>query len=160
MREGRVYFTGLQRDPLLLALREVLQGAHVVEPVRQLDQDDPGVICHRQQQLAVVLHLVLGTGPELHLPDFGHPVYQVGDLVAEKDPQVRQGYRRVLDSIVDQARHDRGGVQAERGQYGSHLDRVLDVRSSRRALLPGVCFRRRLVGCPNLVHVQPVRVGL
>jgi hypothetical protein len=42
-------------------VRQVMQRAHVVKPVRQLHQDDPDVIHHRQQHLPVVFRLPLLT---------------------------------------------------------------------------------------------------
>ena len=50
----------VQRLPcqaLLLLLRQVLQRAHVVEPVGKLDEHDADVIDHRQEHLAVILRL-------------------------------------------------------------------------------------------------------
>ncbi len=46
-------------DPEALLGRQVLERPHVVEPVGQLDDDDPGVLGDREQELAVVLHLLL-----------------------------------------------------------------------------------------------------
>ena len=35
----------------------VLQSTHIVQTVRQLDQDDPDILCHGEEHLAEVLGL-------------------------------------------------------------------------------------------------------
>jgi len=48
VRDGRVDVERLSRDFLLAVGRQVFQGPHVVQPVGQLDHDDPDVVDHRQ----------------------------------------------------------------------------------------------------------------
>ena len=57
--QGRIYFNCLLGDALLLVLPHVLEGAHIVQAVCQLDHDDPDVLGHGQEHLAVVLQLHL-----------------------------------------------------------------------------------------------------
>ena len=59
VRERRVDLERLLRLLHLLLLAEVLDRAHVVEPVGELDQDDPHVLRHRDDHLPVVLRLRL-----------------------------------------------------------------------------------------------------
>ena len=65
--ERRVDLHRLAGDALLLLRRQAVQRAHVVEPVGELDEDDPDVLGHRQQHLADVLGLLLlvAVGAEL-----------------------------------------------------------------------------------------------
>ena len=53
----------------------MLQGAHVVQPVGELDHDHPGILRHRQEELPVVLHLALGQRAELDPGDLREPVH-------------------------------------------------------------------------------------
>jgi hypothetical protein len=46
-------------DARAAILGHVLQRAHVVQTVRQLDEDDPDVVHHREQHLAEVFRLAL-----------------------------------------------------------------------------------------------------
>ena len=48
---------GLCGDALALFRLERIECAHIVEPVGQLDQDNPDILGHRQQHLAEVLCL-------------------------------------------------------------------------------------------------------
>jgi len=59
IRERCVDLHRLVRDPLLLLGRQVMQRAHVVEPIAQLDEDDTDVARHREQHLAKVFGLLL-----------------------------------------------------------------------------------------------------
>ena len=65
--QRRVDLHRLAGDAVLLLGRQAVQRAHVVEPVGELDQDDPDVLGHRQQHLADVLGLLLlvAVGAEL-----------------------------------------------------------------------------------------------
>ena len=57
--QWRVYVEGLLGDDLSPVLAQRLERPHVVEPVRQLDQDDPDVLRHGHQ------HLSHRSGPDL-----------------------------------------------------------------------------------------------
>ena len=57
--ERRVDLEGLARDPELLLRREGGEGAHVVQAVGELDEDDADVLGHRQEHLPDVLGLLL-----------------------------------------------------------------------------------------------------
>jgi hypothetical protein len=57
--QGRVDVERLPGDLAPLRLRKRVQRPHVVQPVRELDEDDPDVVRHRQQHLPDVLGLVL-----------------------------------------------------------------------------------------------------
>ena len=65
VRERRVDLERLLRLLDLLLLAEVLDRAHVVQPVRELDQDHADVLGHRDDHLAVVLGLRLLAALEL-----------------------------------------------------------------------------------------------
>ena len=58
--------------------------AHVVQPVGELDQDDPDVRGHRDHHLAVVLGLRLVAGLEGQPGQLGDAVDEAGDLLAER----------------------------------------------------------------------------
>ena len=60
VRQRRVDLARLERDAAPPLGRQVLERAHVVQPVAQLDDDDARVLRDRQQQLPVVLDLLLG----------------------------------------------------------------------------------------------------
>ena len=65
--------------------RDVAQGAHVVQPVGELDDQHPDVARHRHDHLADGLGL--GGVAVLHLVELGDPVDEQRDLVAEVGAQ-------------------------------------------------------------------------
>src|SRR5438270_8987352 len=89
MGEGSVEIPGLLRDAPPLLLGQEVERTHVVQPIGELDDDDPRVFGDREQQLAVALDL-----PLLRRPSRG----QLGNL--------RQA--------VDDARDLAGGSTQER----------------------------------------------
>ena len=62
--DGRVDVHGLARDAAPLLGADRAEGAHVVQPVGELDQDDADILDHRQHHLAEVFRLLLGAGVE------------------------------------------------------------------------------------------------
>ena len=125
--QGRVDLHGLARDPELLLRREAGQRAHVVEPIGQLDEDDPDVLGHREQHLADVLGLLLLVRVGGELGQLRDAVHEVGDFRAEVLLDVGQGLVGVLRHVVEQRRLDRGEVQGHLGERLGRGDRVSDV---------------------------------
>ena len=54
-----------------------------MQPVGELDQDDPDVLGHRDHHLAVVLGLAVVAALEGDARELGHAVHELGDLLAE-----------------------------------------------------------------------------
>ncbi len=97
---GRVDVEGLLRGALLLPLRHGGDGPHVVQPVGQLDEQDPWVLGHGDE------HLAHGRG-------------LLGLLGVEADPLQ-------LGDAVDDGRHRRAEVGLEVGEVDAGvLDRVV-----------------------------------
>ena len=63
--------------------RQLVERAHVVQAVGELDEDDARVLRDRQQQLAVVLDLPLLRRVERQLADLRQAVDDLRDLLAE-----------------------------------------------------------------------------
>jgi hypothetical protein len=83
MRQRGVYLHRLASlvQPSFLGKRR--QRPHVVQPVGELDEDDPNVLGHRDEHLAQVVALRLRERLELNLAELGDAVDEFGDLVAE-----------------------------------------------------------------------------
>ena len=96
VRDGRVDFLGLARDLDLPLGREVLQRAHVVQPVGQLDHDHADVVHHGQHHLADALGLRLFARGEIDFADLGDALDDVRDLLAELAANVVDRDRRCL----------------------------------------------------------------
>ena len=57
MGQGRIHEVGLARNLELLLPLHAVQRPHVVQPVGNLDEDDPDVVAQREQHLPEVLRL-------------------------------------------------------------------------------------------------------
>ena len=139
-RERRVDLHRLAGDALLLLARQRVQGAHVVQPVGELDEDDADVLGHRQEHLADVLGLLLLVGMGAELRQLRDAVDEVGDLGPEALLDVADRVLGVLGDIVEQRRGDRDGIEAELREDLRRGDGVGDVRLARGALLLAVGF--------------------
>ncbi len=115
--------------------REMLQRPHVVQPIAQLDDDDPGVFGDRQQELAVILDLLLGRRMKGEAGDFGEAVYDAGDFGSELPGNVLGPNVRVLHHIVQQRGSDGCAVEQLLGQDQGDGDSVGDEILPRHPLL-------------------------
>ncbi len=140
----------LQRHPgdaRLLGWGLEAEGPHVVQPVGDLDEQDPVVPGQCDDQFPQCLGL--GRVPETHLVELGHPVDEVGDLRAEVRRDGLQGVAGVLDRVVQEGRDDRGGVHPEFGEDVGDRQRMGDVRITAVPHLTGVLAVGDLVGADD-----------
>ena len=136
MRQRRNDFQRFAGLAGLLLRRQEPHRAHVVQPVGDLDHQHPRIAGHRDDHLAD--GLALGGGAEHHLVEFGDPVDEVADLLAEVGGQRLQRVTGVLDGVVQQRGDQRGGVHAELGEDVRDRQRMGDVRVAGAAELLGV----------------------
>ncbi|MNN64824.1 hypothetical protein D3C81_1802900 [compost metagenome] len=109
----------------------VLEGAHVVQAVSQLDQQDPHVFRDRQNKLAQVLGLARVLGLKLQPRQLGHALDQDGNLLAEHGGDVIAGGGCVLNNIVQQGGDDGRRIQPVIGQDARDLDRMGEIGIAR-----------------------------
>ena len=128
MRERRIDVLRLARNRFLPVRLQVFQGAHVVQPVGQLDEHYAHIGHHGQQHLAYILGLAVFAIGKLDLVDLGDALYDVGHLVAKLLADLLVGSRCVLDGVMQQARGDGGRVHLHLRQHLGNLQRMNDVR--------------------------------
>jgi hypothetical protein len=126
--DRRVDLDGLARDAATLDRLDRAQGAHVVEPIGKLDQDDAHIARHREQHLAEVLGLRFFLGLELDLVEFGDAVYQLCDGLAEMEGDLGFGDLGVFGHVVEQRGGERLRVHVPLREDVGNGERVRDVR--------------------------------
>ena len=144
MRDGGVDFQRLARNLRLPFRGQILQGAHVVQTVGQLDEHHADVIHHGQHHLAHVLGLGLFARGEFDLADLGDALDDVSDLLAELGLDLVDRDRGVFHGVVQQAGDDGGGVEPHLRQHHSDFQRMHQVRLARLACLAFVMLFRRI----------------
>ena len=101
VRDRAVDLDGFARDALApLRLLNETERAHIVEPVRQLHDDDPDIVHHRQQHLAEALGLPLFGREEVELAQLGDAVHAARHVFAEVLAHILDGNAGVLDHVV------------------------------------------------------------
>ena len=153
VRQRRQHLEGFAGLAGLLLRRQEAHGAHVVQPVGELDHQHPRVAGHRDDHLADGLGL--RGRAQLDLVQLGHAVDQVRHLVAEVLAEPLQRVVRVLHGVVQQRRHERRGVHAQFAEDRRHGQRVRDVRVAGLAPLVAVLVLGDVVGA-----LQQAEVGL
>ena len=139
MGQGSIDVQRFAGDGFLAIGRQMLQGAHVVQPVGHFDQNHAHIADHRQQHLADVFRLAIFAVGELDFVDLGYAFDNVRDLLAELFGDVFGGYGGVFDGVVQQPGRDGGRVQLHFGQNLGYFERVQDVGLSGGAELPVWC---------------------
>mmetsp|Transcript_26213 Transcript_26213/g.70826 ORF Transcript_26213/g.70826 Transcript_26213/m.70826 type:complete len:292 (-) Transcript_26213:230-1105(-) len=168
-REGHKHVKRLRGNLALLVHRHVLEGAHVVQPVGQLDHDDAPVLGHREEHGARVHALVeLLVASRVHFAHFGVSLHNACHLVAKTRADVVDGHvLAVLHGVVEEARDDRCCVHAEAGEDERHLNGVGHEGLTALACLPVMCRHSESERISNLPDVrlevgrgscEPVRV--
>ncbi len=155
MRERRVDVERLLGDPLLLRGRERTDRPHVVEPVRELDQEDADVLRHRDEHLAQGGGLLRLPRVEVEAIELGDTVDDAGDLGPEQLLEVLDRHHGVLDRVVQQRGRDRHVVEPELGEDHRDAQRVIDVGLAGPSHLLGVRLTRDLVGLLDERRVGP-----
>ena len=156
--DGGVQFQGFGGNAATLFGAHHMQGAHVVQAVSQLDEDDADVPGHGQHHLAQVFRLLLRFRFELDLGDLGNAVHQLGHLLAEFVGQLFFAEPGVLDHIVQHGGHERGMVHVHVGEDVGHCQRVSDVRIPGAAVLAFVCLLGKMVSVYDLGDLIIVQV--
>ena len=145
--DGRVDVEGLPGDALPLLVGDVPEGAHVVEAVGELDEDDADVVHHRQEHAPEVLGLLGLLGREGDAGELGDALDDVGDFGTEELGDPVDGGEGVLDHVMEQAGGHRHGVQSHVDQEVGDLQGMDEVGFARVANLPLVL--------PGREHVRP-----
>ena len=143
----------------LLLLAEVLDRAHVVQAVGELDQDHAHVLRHRDDHLAVVLGLRLLAALELDPRQLRDALDELRDLVAELGAHLLDVRVGVLDDVVQQRGGDRLLVEPQLGADLRGAPRMVDEVLAGAALLSLVRGRGEAEGPREQVAVDVRVVG-
>ena len=124
----------------------MLERAHVVQAVGELDEDDADVVDHGQHHLAQVFGLLLFAGGEVDFADLGDAFDDVGDLLAEFLADFDDRDRGVFDRIVQQAGGDGDRIHLHVGEDVGDFERMHQVGLAGGAGLAGVMLLGIVVG--------------
>ena len=154
----RVDLHGLARleDAPVLAQRH--EGAHVMEPVGELDDDDANVVAHRHEHLAQVVDLRMAERLDLEAVDLGDAVDELGDGIAELLAHVLERVLGILDRIVQDGRAQGVAIHAKVGQDDCDFDGMHDERLAGLAKLALVSAFRKEVGLLDRLTIFVIQV--
>ena len=151
--QGGVDVEGLLGGPGLFPVGHGRDGAQVVHPVGELDDQDPDVLGHRHQHLAHGAGLLGLLGIELDPLQFGDTVDDGRQVLAELPRQVFEGDAGVFHRVVEQGGCDGDFVEAQFGHDSGHRHRVGDVGLARLAALALVGLGGHLVGAGDVADL-------
>ena len=132
-------------------------GAHVVETIGQLDDENPEVLGHRHQHLAHRRGLLGFLGVELDALELGDTIDDGRDFGTELTIDIGDGDLGVFNRIVKECGGDGGVVETDVGDDLGHGERVVDVPLAALARLALVSDPRDFIG---LGHEGGVGLGV
>jgi hypothetical protein len=152
--KGGIDVHGLFGDDRALGRLDMLDRAHVVQAVGELDQQHSDVARDGKQELAEILRLLGLLGDEVELLDLGQSIDQGADLAPEHGVDFGTRGFGILDGIVQERGCDCRIVEPHFGEDGRHFQRMGEIRCARGPLLVAVRFHgidigaieQRLVG--------------
>ena len=155
VRKRRIDVHGLQRDGAAAVLPLRREGAHVVQTVAELDEDDADILRHGEQHLADVLDVRLFLVLDVDLLDLGQAVHQHGDALAEffRDDVKAGLVGAVLYRVVQQRGADRVGVESQLRHDLGNRHGMRNIRLAALALLSFMQFVCVFVGRLDLLAV-------
>jgi len=134
MRDLRIEVQALPRLLLPLLLGKYVEDAHHLEPVGQLDQNDPGIGRIRDDQLAEIVDLVVGH-LRVNVRYVAQPLQNADALLAEAIADLVDVHQLQPHDIVQQRRDRRVASQPD---LPDHDHRRIDrMRDQRRAVVAG-----------------------
>lgn len=130
----------------MLLWRLETHGAHVVQSVGELDDDDADILRHGDEHLAIAFKLSLFFGMALDLVELGDAFNKKGDFLVEFALEIEAGAVGVFDDVVQKPGGDGVVIEPEIGQDDGDVYWVDDVRFTGFAILAFVHFAGKFVG--------------
>ena len=158
--DGGIHLHGLAGFIAALLFRPCITGAHIVQPVAQLNDHHAHIAAHSQQHFAQVFGLQFFNVGELDLGQLGHAVHQQGNFLAKGGFQVVQRSGSVLHHIVQQGRSNALGVHTKVQHQPCHGQRVADIRLAAAAAHPLVGSVGKVICLFDHLHIVGAAAGL
>ena len=122
-----------------------LQGAHVMEPVGELDEQSPHICMYTLQNLTEIIDLLALV--ILLLGTFRNHVHKGAHIIAETAADITHGVRSILHHIMQQSRRHHVRVEFQVDAYNRrHRQRMQDIWFARLAALQAVRLTGKLKG--------------
>ena len=146
VRQRRIDLHRLQRFDPLLFRNAIIQRAHVVQPVGQLDDDNSNILCHGQQHLAYIFRLLLCPAGIRNIGELCHTIHQFGYIAAKLLFYILQRYGSIFHHIMQQPTDDGIRIHAQSYQYYRHFYGMGNIWVTGRTHLSFVRLFCQLIG--------------
>ena len=124
MRQGRINFQRFLGNTLLFFAAHKLERAHIMQPVRQLDNNDTHILGHGQEHFTHTVDLLVFLRPVIKPVQLGNAVDEKGHFFTEEPLHIFKSIRRIFNDIVHQRRRYSRCVDFHVRQDLGHCQRV------------------------------------
>ena len=159
VRDGGIDVECFGGDALALFVGHRAERAHVVQPVRQLHQNDPDVPRHGQGHFLEVFGLGFRPGAKLDLGQFADTIHQFRDVLAKLFRQSVLGNTGVFNHIMEHGRHQTLMIQPQVGENMGNSKGMGNVAVAALAHLPLMGLLGVIVGPSHLVDAIGIKIG-
>ena len=139
---------------LFLTLDEV-ERAHIVEPVRQLDEQHPDIAGHGEQEFPQIFGSAFGVGLRLNCRQLGNAINKPRDILAKQLLDLVLGRDGIFDRVVEDRRRDRLIIEPQIRQDTGDFDRMAEIGIARGAFLRAMCVHRKHIGAVDQSLISP-----
>jgi len=143
----------LPGNPYLFGLSQRIDGAHVVKPVEELDQQHPDILSHRHDHLADRCCLCLFAIRVSNPVQLGHAVDQLRDILSELPRQLGKGHMSVFDRVMEKGGNDGVLVEPILGEHQGYGEGMSDVGVAGLPLLADMGLSGHLVGTAQPIDI-------
>ena len=130
----------------LFRLLDVMQRAHIVQPVRQLDEQHAQIFGHGEQEFAQIFRRPLILRHLLDLAELGDAIDQPGNILAEILLHILDRGEGILHRIVEQRGDDGFLIELQIGHQSRDFDRMAEIGIAAGAHLAAMLLHRIDIG--------------
>ena len=156
--QRRVHVHGLAGLKQTTVLAQGGKGAHIMQAVGKLDDNDADVFGHGEEHLAQRERLFLVHTVDFDVGELGHAIDELCHGIAKQAGDIGERGLGILDSIVQQRGAHHVAVHLKIGQNNGHLNGMVDVHLARAALLITVLLGGKAVGLLDLREVVLIHI--
>ena len=151
--QRRINLHGFKRLIAPLLFGHHLDRAHIVQAVRQLDDDDAYILCHRQKHFPHIFRLLLLARCKADLSEFCHTVDQQRHIGTKLLFNRLACDIRIFHNVMQQRGLDTFAVHTQVDKDNRNRNRMRNIRLAGNAALPIMSVIGKLIGCHDLFAV-------
>ena len=153
MRQRCVNFQSFTRNGLLLMGRHKFHGAHIVQSIRQLNQNYANVTSHSKEHFTIVFDLTVFFRNIGNLTQFSNAIYKICNNCTKDITNIIKGIFSIFYNIVQESSSQSIFIHLQACQNAGNTNGVNDVRFAGFTTLLLMSIRRQNISATHKVNL-------